>query len=194
MLSTTVKRTSRVAVLLAGAVAALTLTGVADAATHRVAGEQVAIKVDATGAGDYKMRGGLRGSWTVNKLTQVSTSPYFEAQGTELFRGCIDRRRDRSCKGDPSGTLSFTIRYWALFGSEDPNSLVWGSCFHPVVKGTGDFKGAQGVVMMVDSPTARGVKTNYIGTITLAGTGASSARAVKTSAEPSAAPLRPGCG
>jgi hypothetical protein len=122
MLSTTVKRTSRVAVLLAGAVAAaaLTLTGVADAATHRVAGEQVAIQADATGAGEYKMRGGLRGSWTVNKLTQVSTSPYFEAQGTELFRGCIDRRRDRSCKGDPSGTLSFTIRYWALFGSGGP--------------------------------------------------------------------------
>jgi hypothetical protein len=60
MLSTTVKRTSRVAVLLAGAVAAaaLTLTGVADAATHRVAGEQVAIQADATGAGEYKMRGG----------------------------------------------------------------------------------------------------------------------------------------
>ena len=196
MLSTTVKRTSRVAVLLAGAVAAtaLTLTGVADAATHRVAGEMVTIKADATGAGEFKMRGGLRGSWTINELNQVATSPFFEAQGTELFKGCIDRRRDRSCKGDPSGTLSFTIRYWELRDPADPNSLIWGSCFHPVIKGTGDFKGAQGVVMMVDSPTARGVKTNYVGTITLAGTGASSARAVKTSAEASAAPPRPGCG
>jgi hypothetical protein len=187
---------ARAAALLAGAVATVALTGVAEAKTYQVAGEQVAIKVDATGAGQYKMRGGLRGRWTINELNEVSTSPYFEAQGTELFKGCIDRRRDRSCKGDPSGTLSFTIRYWALFGSADPNSLIWGSCFHPVVKGTGDFKGAQGVLMMVDSPTERGVKTTYIGTLTLAGTrgGASSARAVKTSAEASAATRRPGCG
>ena len=188
---------ARVTALLAGAVAtvALTLTGVADAATHRVAGQLVAINVDETGAGQYKMRGGLRGSWTINELNQVATSPFFEAQGTELFKGCIDRRRDRSCKGDPSGTLSFTIRYWELRDSADPTSLIWGSCFHPVIKGTGDFKGAQGVVMMVDSPTERGVKTNYIGTITLAGTGTSSARAVKTtSVEASAATPRPGCG
>lgn len=188
---------ARVTALLAGAVAtvALTLTGVADAATYRVAGELVAIKVDETGAGQYKMRGGLRGSWTINELNQVSTSPFFEAQGTELFKGCIDRRRDRSCKGDPSGTLSFTIRYWELRDSADPNSLIWGSCFHPVITGTGDFKGAQGVVMMVDSPTERGVKTKYIGTITLAGKGTSSARAVKTtSAEARAATPRPGCG
>ena len=39
-----------------------------------------------------------------------------------LFKGCIDRRRDRSCKGDPSGTLSFTIRYWELRDSADPTS------------------------------------------------------------------------
>ena len=187
-------RSAGIAALLAGAVATVALTGVAEAKTYRVAGEQVAIKVDATGAGQYKMRGGLRGRWTINELNEVSTSPFFEAQGTELFKGCIDRRRDRSCEGDPSGTLSFTIRYWALFGSADPNSLIWGSCFHPVVKGTGDFKDAQGVLMMVDSPTERGVKTNYIGTLTLAGTGASSARAVKASAEPSATTTQPGCG
>ncbi|CAA9443152.1 MAG: hypothetical protein AVDCRST_MAG64-4331 [uncultured Phycisphaerae bacterium] len=115
---------ARITALLAGAVAtvALTLTGVADAATHRVAGQLVAINVDETGAGQYKMRGGLRGSWTINELNQVATSPFFEAQGTELFKGCIDRRRDRSCKGDPSGTLSFTIRYWELRDSADPTS------------------------------------------------------------------------
>ena len=185
---------ARVAALLVGAVATVALTGVAEAKTYRVAGEQVAVTVDATGAGKYKMRGGLRGRWTINELNEVSTSPYFEAQGTELFKGCIDRRRDRSCKGDPSGTLSFTIRYWALFGSAAPTSLVWGSCFHPVVTGTGDFEGAQGVLMMVDSPTARGVRTTYIGTLTLAGTGASSARAVKASTETSANTRRPGCG
>jgi hypothetical protein len=189
MLSMTAKRTTRIAALLAGAMATVALTGTAQAATYRVAGEQVAIKVDASGAGEYKMLGGLRGMWTINELNEVSTSPYYEAQGTELFKGCIDRRRDRSCKGDPSGTLSFTIRYWALFGSADPSSLVWGACWHPVVAGTGDFAGAQGVMTMVDSPTERGVKTAYIGTLTLAGTGAASARAAKSSA----APRRLGC-
>ena len=173
-------------------VAALALAapaGTAEAATYRVAGKLVAVDVDATGAGEYKIRGGLKGKFTINELTEVSTSPYYEAEGSDLFKGCIDRRRDRSCKGDPSGTLLFKARYWTLFGSADPSSLIWGSCFHPVVEGTGDFAGAQGVLMFVDSPTKQGVKTNYIGTLTLAGKGASSARAVKTSA----ATRRPGC-
>jgi hypothetical protein len=154
-----------------------------------VAGELVAVNVDASGAGEYKIRGGLKGKFTINEFTEVSTSPYYEVEGTDLFQGCIDRRRDRSCKGDPSGTLLFKARYWTLFGSADPNSLIWGACWHPVVQGTGDFAGAQGVVMFVDSPTERGVRTDYIGTVTLAGTGASSVRAVKTSA----APRRLGC-
>jgi hypothetical protein len=184
-------RLTRVAALVAGAAATLTLAGAADAATYRVAGKQVAIKVDASGAGQYKMRGGLRGKWTINELKEVSSpySPYYEAQGTELFKGCIDRRRDRSCKGDPSGTLSFTIRYWALFGSADPESLVWGACWHPVVAGTGDFKDAQGVMMMVDSPSRSGVKTHYIGTLTLARAGASSSHVAKVRG----AVARPGC-
>ncbi|MBA3406764.1 MAG: hypothetical protein H0U06_01680, partial [Solirubrobacterales bacterium] len=62
-------------------------------------------------------------------------------------------------------------------------------CFHPVVQGTGDFAGAQGVLMFVDSPTKQGVKTNYIGTLTLAGARASSSRVVKASG----AVPRPGC-
>ncbi len=194
MLSMMVKRTSRVAALLAGAVATVALTGAAEAATHRVGGELLAVNVDASGAGAYKIRGGLRGKFTINELTEVSTSPYYETEGSDLFKGCIDRRRDRSCKGDPSGTLSFKARYWTLFGSADPGSLIWGSCFHPVVQGTGDFAGAQGVLMFVDSPTRNGVKTNYIGTLTLAGTGASAARAVETGAAASAAAPRPGCG
>ena len=185
-------RLTRVAALLAGAVATVALTGTAEAATHRVAGKLVAVNVDASGAGDYKIRGGLRGKFTINEFTEVSTSPYYEVTGTDLFEGCIDRRRDRSCKGDPSGTLTFNARYWTLFDSADPSALIWGSCFHPVVQGTGDFAGVQGVLMFVDSPTKQGVKTNYIGTLTLAGKGASSARAVKSSIEASAA-TQPGC-
>jgi hypothetical protein len=181
---------TRVAALLAGAVATVALTGgAAHAATHRVAGELVAVNVDAAGAGEYKIRGGLRGTWTINELNDVSTSPYLEQQGTELFKGCIDRRRDRSCQGDPSGTLSLTARYWGLYGSADPASLIWGACWHPVGAGTGDFAGAQGVMMFVDSPTRSGVKTNYIGTLTLAGARASSSRVGKARG----AVPRPGC-
>lgn len=177
---------TRVAALLAGAGATLALAGAADAATYRVAGEQVAIDVEA---GKYKMLGGLRGQWTFTAFDDLATSPYHEAQGTEQFKGCIDRRRDRSCKGDPSGTLSFTFHYWAVFGSADPESLIWGSCWHPVVAGTGDFAGAQGVLTMVDSPGRSGVKTAYIGTLRLAGAGASSPRVVNASK----AARRPGC-
>jgi hypothetical protein len=172
------------ATFLAAAAAALVMAAPADAATYRVWGKQKAIDADA---GTYKMSGGLRGDWATTAFEPVATEPYFEAQGTELFEGCIDRRRDRSCKGDPSGTLSFRFRYWALFGSEDPASLIWGACWHPVVEGTGDFAGAQGVLTFVDSPTITGVKTAYIGSLPLQG-GKASRRAATASAA-----RRPAC-
>ena len=65
------------------------------------------------------------------------------ARGTEKFQGCLDRRRNRSCKGDPSGTLSFTFDYWALFGSdEEPSSGAPAGT--RCVSGTGAFAGAAG--------------------------------------------------
>ena len=162
------------AMLLAAAAAALgVLASSAGAATYQVAGTQRVINSDA---GTYKMTGGLRGAWQTTSFEQVSLSPYYEGKGTESFKGCIDRRRDRSCKGDPSGTLSFTFLYWAIYGSADPASLVWGACWHPVVSGTGAFAGAQGVVTMVDSPTTAGVTTRYVGSLTLKG-GSSSRKA-----------------
>jgi hypothetical protein len=144
----------------------LVLAAPAGAATYRVAGKQ---KVVDENAGTFNMTGGLRGAWQTTGFTETATSPYYEGTGTEEFKGCLDRRRDRSCKGDPSGTLSFEFHYWALFAAEDPASMAWGACWHPVVGGTGDFAGAQGVLTFVDSPTAKGVKTAYIGTLTLGG-------------------------
>ena len=158
---------------LAAAAAALLLVAPASAATYRVAGKQKTVDADA---GTYKMTGGLRGGWSITGFDEVATEPYYEATGTEEFEGCIDRRRDRSCAGDPSGTLSFSLHYWAVFGAED--ALIWGSCFHPIVSGTGAFAGARGVLMFVDSPTRKGVKTAYIGTITL-GSGSTKAMAAR---------------
>jgi hypothetical protein len=150
------------ATFLVAAVAALALASPAGAATIELEGRQKAIDESTA-----KMTGDLRGVWTTTSFEPVAFEPYFEAKGTELFEGCIDRRRDRSCKGDPSGTLTLEFGYLALYGSADPASLVWGTCWHPVVSGTGAFAGARGVLAFVDSPTPHGVSTRYIGSLTL---------------------------
>lgn len=173
--------------ILAVCAAALVLVAPATAGTYRVVGKQTVVDLEA---GTYKMSGGLRGSWAITSFEELGTSPLYHASGTEQFRGCLDRRRDRSCKRDPSGTLSFTFEYWALFASADPESLVWGACWHPVVSGTGDFAGAQGVVQMVDTPTRQGVKTAYIGTLTLKEDGARRSRRGAASARSTCGPAR----
>jgi hypothetical protein len=152
--------------LLAACATALVAAAPAAGETYRVSGQQITVDADA---GISKMRGGLVGDWRITSFEELGTTPYYHARGTELFKGCIDRRRDRSCKGDPSGTLELTIEYWGLFASPDPASLVWGACFHPIVSGTGDFAGAQGVVQMLDTPSRKGVRTDYIGNLTLKG-------------------------
>jgi hypothetical protein len=165
-------KTSRGLIAVAAcAVLGLVVAAPAGAKTHAVKGTQTAINADK---GIYKMRGGLVGKWTTPSFEEapIADSPYFHATGTELFKGCLNRQRDRSCKGDPSGTLSFTFEYWALFASPDPESLVWGSCWHPITEGTGDFAGAQGVLVMADTPTRDSVKTKYIGNVTLKAKGA----------------------
>ena len=149
------------------AAAALVLAAPAGAATYQVAGKQTAVDADA---GTYKMSGGLRGDWATTSFEEVATEPYYEGKGTEVFEGCIDRRRDRSCKGDPSGTLSFTFRYWALFGSEDPESLHLGRLLASRRRaGRATSPARRECSTFVDSPTRQGVKTAYIGSLTLQG-------------------------
>jgi hypothetical protein len=160
----------RVVALAAFAVVALVGAAPASAKTYTVSGKQTVVDEDK---GVYKMRGGLKGRWVFTKFEEapIANSPYYHAQGTEVFEGCLDRRRDRSCKGDPKGSLSFTFDYWALFDSPDPASLVWGACSHPIVSGTGDFAGARGVIVFADTR----VKSRYIGNLTLNGHGAAGA-------------------
>jgi hypothetical protein len=164
-------------VLLATAAAILAAAAPAAAKTYAVSGRQIAVDADK---GIYKMRGSLIGRWTVTSFAESIQDPYYHGSGTEAFKGCLDRKRDGRCKRDPYGTLSMRFDYWALFGSEDPDSLVWGACWHPVVGGTGDFQGASGVFTMVDTPTKHGVKTAYIGNLTFGGaTHYGSSRAAK---------------
>ena len=153
-------------VLLAISAAVLVTAAPAAAKTYAVSGKQIVVDADK---GVYKMRGSLIGRWSVTGFQELAQEPYFHASGTEEFKGCLDRKRDGRCKGDPSGTLSMTFEYWALNASDDPASLVWGACWHPVVSGTGDFEGARGVFVMADTPTKQGVKTAYIGNLTLDG-------------------------
>lgn len=162
MLHHRLRRWGPSAVLIA-ALAALALAAPAGAktTTYPVSGKQTVVDEQA---GTYKMSGGLIGDWAITSFTELAKTPLYRAKGTEHFSGCLDRGRDGSCAGDPSGTLDFTFRYWARF---DGDALVWGACWHPVTGGTGAFKGAQGVLTMTDTPVDSEVRTDYIGSITL---------------------------
>ena len=161
------KLTRALLLAVATAAALLAFAGAASAATtYPVSGKQIVVDENA---GTFKMRGGLLGNFANTSFNVLATSPIFSADGTERFDGCLDRRRDHSCHGDPTGTLNFTFTYQALYGSNDPSSLVWGACMHPVVSGSGGFAGAKGVLVMTDIPTSKGIKTKYIGSITLPG-------------------------
>jgi hypothetical protein len=120
--------------------------------------------------GTYKMSGGLVGDWKITSFKELpSAAGVFKAKGTESFKGCIDRKLDGSCNGDPSGNLKFSFRYWAQLGKGDKVEL--GTCAHPVTGGGGAFAGATGFLMMVDLPTKKAPfqTTEYEGVITLAG-------------------------
>lgn len=165
------------ATVLGPAVAASLLATAALATT--VSGEQFAVSGQQTNvnekAGTAKMTGGLLGDWKLTSFKETASKPVFKGKGTESFKGCIDRKLDGSCTGDPSGTMTFKFRYWAKFGKGDAVEL--GTCAHPVTGGTGDFASATGFLMMVDTPTKKApfVETNYEGVITLSSR-ASSAR------------------
>jgi|tagenome__1003787_1003787.scaffolds.fasta_scaffold20730069_3 hypothetical protein len=163
------RRSSRAAVVAALALSGvLTLTAPAGAATYRLSGRQIAVDADN---GVFKMNGSLVGDWNITRFDTTATSPLLQATGTEQFKGCLDRRRDGCDRRDPTGGLSFTFTYEALFASPDPASLVWGSCRHPIVSGTGGFAGAKGVIAMVDTPNGTATpRTDYIGNLTLAAT------------------------
>jgi hypothetical protein len=161
--------------LVAGlATVMLATAGAAHAKTYRVSGQQV---VDDPAAGTAHMTGGLVGQWATTSAKETAKAPLIRANGAERFSGCIDRARDGSCDGDPTGTLRFTFQYWAQPGTA-ADQIVWGACYHPIVSGTGGLKGARGVLVMADTPTAGGkTRTDYLGNVTLGGVGQASARA-----------------
>jgi hypothetical protein len=171
----------RSALVVGVATVVLATAGAAHAKTYRVSGEQV---VDDPAAGTAHMTGGLVGKWAATSVKETAKAPLIGAKGRERFSGCIDRARDGSCNGDPTGTLRFTFQYWAEPGdAADP--VLWGACYHPILSGTGGLKGAHGVLVMADTPTTDGkTRTDYLGNLTLGAVGQASARAAAVGCGP----------
>jgi hypothetical protein len=143
--------------------ALLVAVGASTAAARHVSGRAIGVNMTTE-----KISGDLVGTWKLTHFKIRAHNPVFYATGTERFTGCLDRNRDRSCTGDPTGTLSFTFRYWARMKGND---VLLGTCSHPVTGGTGGLAGAKGFVMMVDTPkrSGHGTNTQYEGDIRLPG-------------------------
>jgi hypothetical protein len=160
-------------------VGAIAVAAPALAKTYQVSGELV--PQNASGS-QLRINGGLLGTWKTTSNKTLGTKPLIHARGTERFVGCLDVAQDGSCAGDPTGSLRLSYEYWAKPGAKK-NSIAWGTCVHPIKGGTGDFKGATGIVSMVDTPLEDGsVRTDYIGNITIAGAAANAAAAPRCGA------------
>src|SRR6476646_5871025 len=160
-----------------------------------VSGTQVTVD-PATGASE--MHGSLVGSWVFTKFTpRYQSASQFVATADELFTGCLDSNTNGTCdKKEPTGSLKFTMMYWASF---DPASgaLLHGECVHPVTGGSGSFKKAAGWIHMVDTPQGAEVITTYTGTIeyqAAKGGGSAPKHRSLSSARASAAGHGLGCG
>jgi len=150
-------RSARFSIVLS---VALVLLVVPTAGAFYVAGQQKPVGQNGV---KYTMTGGLKGKWKITSLHVKKTKPVFKAKGRERFNGCVDVARDGSCSGDPAGKLEFRFRYWAAV--QDGDVVQLGSCAHRVVAASGGLTGTTGFLMMVDTPTASGLKTHYEGEI-----------------------------
>jgi hypothetical protein len=172
--------TKRVAVLATlVAVAFSVAAGVAAAGsdgTFKLRGNSFLVDEDK---GISRTDGSLIGTWQTTSfktiaegLTQtagVGSPPYqYASAGTELFTGCHDRNANKRCEAAEKGTLKLTFTYWGTYDLST-GALIKGQCQHPVIGGTGAFKGVRGVVYMKDTPTASGVVTVYSGTLAYGG-------------------------
>jgi hypothetical protein len=154
-------------VALAVVAGCLAVAAPAGAKSISVSGTQTVVDEDA---GTFKMDGDLVGDWRITAFKEIPSQGLYRGKGRELFNGCLDRNHDHSCgSGDPSGKLRFVFRYWALFA--DDGSTLGGSCWHPIVRGTGAFRHARGTIQMLDTPTGPNgaVETHYVGTIRMRG-------------------------
>jgi hypothetical protein len=152
--------------------------------TVRVSGLQAALDKTAGAPGDpcaatdpktgtapkliNAMAGSLVGCWYTDTLNITLRKPngIVHATGREHFVGCLDTARAGHCtRADPTGTLALTATFELKF--DHAKNEIWGRCQHPIVSGTGAFRGATGRINFTDNVT-NGTAT-YRGHITLAG-------------------------
>lgn len=171
--------TAMVAAAVFSAVAAVATAG--PKGTYNLRGNSITIDEDK---GLSRTDGSLIGMWqtlsfktTAEGLTLTDGElgpPYqYAAAGTEQFTGCHDRNGNKKCEANEKGKLKLTFTYWGTY-DVTTGALITGQCQHPIVGGTGAFKGARGVVYMRDTPTADGVTTVYTGSLVYGGVAARS--------------------
>jgi hypothetical protein len=149
------------------------LSGASVAGAKYVTGRQTPVNETT-----FKMTGDLLGTWKGLTFKVLKQNPFLYAKGTERFTGCIDQNRDRSCTGDPTGTIDFSFHYWARMKGKQTQL---GTCAHRITRSSGGLKGVTGFLMMVDTPDRKGhVTTTYEGDLSLPG--ASTARAARAAA------------
>jgi hypothetical protein len=113
------------------------------------------------------MTGSLIGCWYTDTFNQLKSEPSGEilALGTENFVGCLDADRNGRCApGGPHETFAFIYAFEGKFYKAGKE--IRGQCQHPIVSGTGDFKGAGGRLNFKDH-VATGTSA-YRGKISLA--------------------------
>jgi hypothetical protein len=113
------------------------------------------------------MAGSLVGCWYTDTFNVTLQKPngVVHAIGTEHFVGCLDAGGVGHCTAaDPTGTLALTARFEFKF--DQANNEIWGRCQHPIVSGTGDFRGATGRINFKDNVTNG--TSSYRGHITFA--------------------------
>jgi len=150
--------------------------------TVHVRGTQQAVNgsIDFFTMRSYAGRAGLVGDWAVtDRFSRDFRSPFYFETGAERFDGCLDRKGDNACHGDPTGSMTFDYALWIKF---DPALLpdvfkeLAGGCVHPITGGSGAFAGARGLLTMRDRPVGDEIETTYRGSLTL-GPGASGSAA-----------------
>lgn len=132
----------------------------------KVSGDQIAVDLSK---GQWRMTGGLIGSWTITASTDYyASSTRLYQKGVEAFDGCLNLNHNRKCDGwEPNGTWKTEYMYWASFRSN--GTLVDGDCVHPLTGGSAAFTGVRGVIFMDDDPVGNttDVTTTYFGEVIL---------------------------
>jgi hypothetical protein len=110
--------------------------------------------------GDYppiELTGSLQGCWyTYVESAKFNRSGTYQETGTEIFVGC----QNGTC-----GTFETTYTFTGKYVDDTFAEEIHGRCHHPIVRGTGGFAGAKGLVNFKDDVV--NLKLDYRGHISL---------------------------